>query len=42
MVEGPAVGKASDCLEWIAGGLEKKEPEDFGYPCPIKTGAPYI
>ena len=23
MVEGPAVGKAGDCLDWIAGGLER-------------------
>ena len=24
MGEGPAVGKAGDCLDWIAGGLEKE------------------
>ena len=24
MVDGPAVGKAGDCLDWIAGGLEIK------------------
>ena len=24
MVGGPAVGKAGDCLDWIAGGLEIK------------------
>ena len=29
MVGGPAIGKAGDDLDWIAGGLEKKEPEDF-------------
>ena len=23
MVEDPAVGKAGDCLDWIAGGLER-------------------
>ena len=27
MVEGPAVGKAGDCLDWIAGGLEKEITE---------------
>ena len=42
MVDGPAVGKAGDCLDWIAGGLEIKELEDLGNPCPLKTGAPYI
>ena len=42
MVGGPAVGKAGDCLDWLAGGLEMKELKDSGNPCPIKTGALYI
>ena len=43
MVEGPAVGKAGDCLDWIAGGLEKgNELKDFGNLCPLWTEAPYI
>ena len=37
MVGGPAVGKAGDCLDWIAGGLERNELKDFGNLCPIKT-----
>ena len=36
MVEGPAVGKAGDSLDWIAGGLEIKELKDLGNPCLIK------
>ena len=24
MVDGPVIGKAGDCLDWIAGGLEIK------------------
>ena len=35
MVEGPAVGKAGDNLDWIAGGLEIKELKDLGNPCPL-------
>ena len=35
MVGGPAVGKAGDCLDWIAGGLEMKELKDSGNPCPL-------
>ena len=35
MVDGPAVGKAGDCLDWIAGGLEMKRLKDFGNPCPL-------
>ena len=35
MVEGPAVGKAGDSLDWIAGGLEIKELKDLGNPCPL-------
>ena len=35
MVEGPAVGKAGNCLDWIAGGLEMKELKDLGNPCPL-------
>ena len=35
MVDGPAVGKAGDCLDWIAGGLEMKELKDSGNPCPL-------
>ena len=42
MVDGPAVGKAGDCLDWLAGGLEMKELKDSGNPYPIKTGALYI
>ena len=42
MVDGPAVGKAGDCLDWIAGGLEKNELKDFGNLCPLWTEAPYI
>ena len=30
MVEGPAVGKAGNCLDWIARGLEINETKDFG------------
>ena len=30
MVEGPAVGKAGNCLDWIARGLEMNEIKDFG------------
>ena len=40
MVEGPAVGKAGDCLDWIAGGLEKNELKDFGNLCPLWTEPP--
>ena len=35
MVDGPAVGKAGDCLDWIAGGLEIKGLRDSGNPCPL-------
>ena len=43
MVEGPAVGKAGDDLDWIARGLERKNKlGDFGNPYPLWTGAPYI
>ena len=35
MVGGPAVGKAGDCLDWIAGGLEIKGLRDSGNPCPL-------
>ena len=35
MVDGPAVGKAGDCLDWIAGGLEIKGLKDSGNPCPL-------
>ena len=35
MVEGPAVGKAGDSLDWIAEGLEIKELKDLGNPCPL-------
>ena len=35
MVEGPAIGKAGDSLDWIAGGLEMKELKDLGNPCPL-------
>ena len=30
MVEGPAVGKAGNCLDWIARGLEMNEIKGFG------------
>ena len=30
MVEGPAVGKAGNCLDWIARGLEINEIKGFG------------
>ena len=30
MVEGPAVGKAGNCLDWIARGLEMNVIKDFG------------
>ena len=33
MVGGPAVGKAGDCLDWIAGGLEMKELKDIPDIC---------
>ena len=42
MVEGPAEGRAGNSQDWIAGGLEIKELEDLGNPCPLKTGAPCI
>ena len=35
MVEGPAVGKAGNFLDWIAGGLEMNGVKDFGNPCPL-------
>ena len=35
MVEGPAVGKAGNFLDWIAGGLGMNELKDFGSPCPL-------
>ena len=35
MVEGPAVGKAGNFLDWIAGGLEIKGLKDSGNPCPL-------
>ena len=35
MVDGPAEGKAGDCLDWIAGGLEIKGLKDSGNPCPL-------
>ena len=42
MVEGPAVRKAGNFLDWIAGGLEMNELKGFGNSCPLWTGAPYI
>ena len=35
MVEGAAVGKAGNFLDWIAGGLEMNGVKDFGNPCPL-------
>ena len=35
MVEGPAVRKAGNFLDWIAGGLGMNELKDFGNPCPL-------
>ena len=32
MVGGSTVGKAGDCLDWIAGGLEMKELKDSDNP----------
>ena len=41
MVEGPAVGKAGNFLDWIAGGLEMKELKDSGNPVRFRQG-PHI
>ena len=35
MIEAPAVGKAGNFLDWIAGGLEMNGVKDFGNPCPL-------
>ena len=34
MVEGPAVGKAGNFLDWIAGGLEMNEVKDLSVSHP--------
>ena len=38
MVEGPAVGKAENFLDWIAGGLGMNELKDFGSPVRFGQG----
>ena len=30
MVKGPAIGKAGNCLDWVAGGLEMNGIKDYG------------
>ena len=43
MDEGPAVGQAGNCLDWIARGLEMNVVKDFGgTPVRLRQGPVYL